>query len=80
MADFKEYFRGLSGSEKDHLAKVCGTSKGYLSQIAYKHRPCGEGLAIEIEKATSSAVRCEDLRPDVDWQYLRGSNPIQKAS
>lgn len=27
-----------------------------------------------IERATSGAVRCEDLRPDVDWTYLRGTN------
>lgn len=26
-----------------------------------------------IEKATNGAVRCEDLRPDVDWAYLRNS-------
>lgn len=26
----------------------------------------------EIEKATKGAVLCEDLRPDVDWAYLRG--------
>lgn len=24
-----------------------------------------------IEKATGGQVRCEDLRPDVDWGYLR---------
>ena len=26
-----------------------------------------------IERATKGAVRCEDLRPDVDWGYLRGT-------
>nr|WP_288090810.1 helix-turn-helix domain-containing protein [Thauera sp.] len=26
-----------------------------------------------IERATAGAVRCEDLRPDVDWAYLRGT-------
>lgn len=26
-----------------------------------------------IERATNGAVRCEDLRPDVDWAYLRNS-------
>lgn len=26
-----------------------------------------------IERATGGAVRCEDLRPDVDWAYLRNS-------
>lgn len=25
----------------------------------------------DIERATHGAVRCEDLRPDVDWAYLR---------
>jgi DNA-binding transcriptional regulator YdaS (Cro superfamily) len=24
-----------------------------------------------IEKATGGIVRCEELRPDVDWKYLR---------
>lgn len=24
-----------------------------------------------IERATNGAVRCEDLRPDVDWSVLR---------
>lgn len=27
-----------------------------------------------IERATSGAVRCEDLRPDVDWAYLRATD------
>lgn len=26
-----------------------------------------------IEKASNGAVRCEDLRPDVDWAYLRNT-------
>jgi DNA-binding transcriptional regulator YdaS (Cro superfamily) len=26
-----------------------------------------------VERLTSGVVRCEDLRPDVDWAYLRGS-------
>ena len=25
----------------------------------------------EIERFTSGAVRCEDLRPDIDWAVLR---------
>lgn len=27
-----------------------------------------------IERATNGAVRCEDLRPDVDWAYLRATD------
>ena len=29
-----------------------------------------------IERATKGAVRCEDLRPDVDWAYLRGTSTV----
>lgn len=29
-----------------------------------------------IERATAGAVRCEDLRPDVDWSVLRGAHPV----
>ena len=28
-----------------------------------------------IERATGGIVRCEDLRPDVDWAYLRTTPP-----
>ena len=34
----------------------------------------------EIEKATHGAVRCEDLRPDIDWAYLRGTSPSGGSS
>lgn len=34
----------------------------------------------EIEKLTNGAVRCEDLRPDVDWSYLRGTAQTLKAA
>lgn len=26
-----------------------------------------------IERATDGQVRCEDMRPDVDWAYLRNT-------
>ena len=33
-----------------------------------------------IERATHGAVRCEDLRPDVDWAYLRGTDCPQECN
>lgn len=33
-----------------------------------------------IERVTNGAVRCEDLRPDVDWAYLRATNCDQKQA
>lgn len=36
------------------------------SEVPAEHCPA-------IERATAGAVRCEDLRPDVDWSVLRNS-------
>lgn len=30
-------------------------------------------FCIEIEKVTFGVVRCEDIRPDVGWAYLRST-------
>jgi DNA-binding transcriptional regulator YdaS (Cro superfamily) len=73
MDTFHTYFKGLAKVERDAFATKVGTSVAYLWQIAYKQRRCAESLAIEIEKASAGAVRVEDLRPDVDWAYIRSS-------
>jgi DNA-binding transcriptional regulator YdaS (Cro superfamily) len=31
-------------------------------------------LCISVEKLTDGHVRCEDIRPDIDWAYLRNNN------
>jgi len=54
------------------LASRCGTSLQYLRHIsAGRKRPSVE-LCAAIELATGGDVRCEELRPDVDWVYLAG--------
>ena len=42
-------------------------------------RPIPAERCPEIEKATGGAVRCEELRPDVDWAYLRKSSNEEAA-
>jgi len=32
-----------------------------------------------IERATGGAVTCEELRPDVDWQFIR-ANPRENPN
>ena len=73
MDIFHAYFKSLSKDQRDAFASQVGTSVAYLWQIAYKQRRCNESLAIEIEKASGQHVRVEDLRPDVDWAYIRDS-------
>ncbi|MBA3034835.1 MAG: helix-turn-helix domain-containing protein [Gammaproteobacteria bacterium] len=59
------------GSQKC-LASMLGVTSGAVSQWEVGKVPIER--CIEIEKATSGAVRCEELRPDVDWAYLRATN------
>lgn len=61
------------------LAANIDTSPAYLSQLAHGYRRPSAELAITIERFTKGAVRCEDLRPDVDWSVLRGT-PAAKAT
>jgi DNA-binding transcriptional regulator YdaS (Cro superfamily) len=72
--DLKTYLGELAPDQREEFAARCGTSAGHLKNIAYGYKPCGEALAISIDRETSGRVRCEDLRPDVDWAYLRGSD------
>lgn len=70
--DFKDFYISIPVDKRAQFADACETTVGQLRNIAYG-RPCGEKLAISIERESAGAVRCEDLRPDVDWAYLRGT-------
>ena len=69
----KEFFTSLSPSERIAFAARCDTSDRHIRNIAFYGKTCGEYLAINIERESNRKVRCEDLRPDVDWQFLRGT-------
>ena len=71
--DFKTFWLSLSDIERSALADSCKTSVGHLRNIAYG-KTCGEALAIAIDRESSGRVPVEDLRPDVDWSYLRGTS------
>lgn len=44
-----------------------------VSEWANGTRPVPAERCIEIERITQGAVRCEELRPDVNWAVLRGT-------
>lgn len=69
----------MSPAEREEFASRCGTTAGHLRNVAYKARPCGESLAIEIDRESKGVVTCEELRSDVDWGHLRGSS-LTKAN
>lgn len=63
------------------FAENIGVSRVYVSHICSGFRLASIRLCLAIERETSGAVTCEDLRPDVDWAYLRGTaKPPKKAA
>lgn len=55
------------------LAADLGVPASLVSQWKLCVRQVPAERCPEIEKATNGAVICEELRPDVDWAYLRGT-------
>ena len=54
------------------LARMIGVTPPTIHQWISGIRPIPAERCPQIERATGGAVRCEDLRPDVDWAVLRG--------
>lgn len=78
----KAYLNSLPDlAAREGFAARCGTSLGHLRNIA-AGKTCGEKLAINIERESGGAVRCEEMRDDVDWGFLRSSaeNPAPSGS
>ena len=72
--NLKTYLSGKRGRAAS-LARHVGVSPVAIHQWAYRpDKRVPAERCPEIEKATSGEVTCEELRPDVDWAYLRGAN------
>lgn len=57
------------------LARLLGVSTPTVNQWVSGKRRVPAERCPAIEKSTSGEVTCEQLRPDVDWAYLRGASP-----
>lgn len=62
----------IVGSQQE-LARLMGVTKSRVSQWLTTDRIIAD-YCPRIERLTAGEVRCEDLRPDVDWGYLRGTD------
>ena len=59
------------------LAKQIGVTPVLVSQWRTGTRQVPAERCVDIERATGGVVRCEELRPDVDWNYLRTSGDFE---
>lgn len=73
ISDLRKYLMSLSVEDREAFAKRCETTAQHLINVSHGYKSCGESLAINIERESSGAVRCEKMRPDVDWQFLRNT-------
>ncbi|MEI7216245.1 helix-turn-helix domain-containing protein [Pectobacterium carotovorum] len=56
------------------MARLLGVSAPTINQWVNGVRPIPAERCLEIEKITQGKVTCEELRPDVDWAYLRSTD------
>jgi DNA-binding transcriptional regulator YdaS (Cro superfamily) len=73
----KTYFENHSQVD---LAKALGVTPGAVNQWSSGATAITEGRCIQIETATNGLVRCEDLRPDVNWAVLRNTTPQEPST
>lgn len=62
----------IVGSQRE-LAKLLGVTRARVTQWLTTDRIVSD-YCPRIERLTGGQVRCEDLRPDVDWAYLRATD------
>jgi len=70
MEQLRAYLNAMQRATQREFAARCGTSLQYLRNALSRQQKLGIELCIEIERQSDRRVRCEDLRPDVDWVYL----------
>lgn len=57
------------------MSRYLGVSSPTINQWTTGVRQIPAERCPEIEKVTKGEVTCEELRPDVDWAFLRGTSP-----
>ena len=63
------------------LARALGVTPPTVNEWIKAKRPVPAERCPTIERLTLGAVRCEELRPDVDWAFLRATDcPIKEAA
>lgn len=53
------------------LASALGVSRGAVPQWKQEGRSIPAEHCPKVERLTGGKVRCEELRPDIEWEVLR---------
>lgn len=71
METLRAYLKSLKLADRIAFARRCGTTFGYLRKAINVGNKLGADLAVAIDRESGGKVRCEVLRPDIDWSYVR---------
>lgn len=76
--NIKTYLSERGASRR--LAGVLRLSQAIVSEWKTGRKKVPAERCPAIERATGGAVTCEELRPDVDWAYLRATRCDSRKS
>lgn len=79
MEKLLKFINGLDKAARLEFCARCGTSERYLRKAISIRQRLGADLCINIERESAGVVECEDLRPDVDWAFMRGTQRRQRS-
>lgn len=80
MEKLRTYLNSLDRAAQDAYAERCGTTVGYLRKAISRKEKIAESTTIALDRESGGEVSVEDIRPDVDWAYLRGSKASEDSS
>lgn len=69
----------IVGSQRA-LANALGVTKAAVWQWKEGGRQVPAEHCPNIERITAGEVRCEELRPDIDWGYLRATFSVKEVT
>lgn len=75
MKQLLDYLNGLPVAEQTVFALRCKTTVGYLRKAISVGQRIKAETCILIERESGAVVKCEHVRPDVDWATVRRGNP-----
>ena len=78
--NLQTYFETKGRGSAISLAKAVGAFSSDMSSWTQGKRPVPAERCPQIEAATGGLVRCEDLRPDVQWSVLRNTPELAQAT
>lgn len=78
MDKLLQYLKTMSKPDRAAFCASCGTTEGYLRKAVSKGQQLGGDLCILLERESNGSVKCEDLRPDADWAFIRSTGAMPR--